>query len=92
MQSNILKLEGYGVYVTCVDKYVYISKITSKGHPTLDPDGCIDWSELTDPDNQEMLNEINKHFGLELTMTDFGKHMSVSECIWFVKNLKEQHK
>ena len=90
--TNIIKLEGFGVYVTLVDGKVYVSNITTKGGPILDADGCIEWDELKNPDNQEMLNEINKAFNLKLKLSDFGKYMSISECLWYVKNLKEMHK
>ena len=90
--NNILKLEGFGVYVTYIDNKVYVSEIQKSGYPTLDPDGCIEWEELKDPSNQEFLNEVNKKWGLELKMSDFGKYMSISECLWYVKNLKEKEK
>lgn len=92
LNNNILKLEGFGVYVTYVYNKVYISEIQKSGGPSLDPDGCIEWEELKDPPNQEFLNTINKCWGLKLTMSDYGKYMSISECLWYVKNLKELHK
>lgn len=92
MNNNILKLEGYGVYVTYIDGKVYTSNIDPKGRPTLDPDKCIEWTELTDPSNQEFLSEINKAWNLELKLSDYGKYMSISECLWYVKNLKECQK
>lgn len=78
--SNIIKLDGYGVYVTYMDSNVYICDITMpSGHPKLDPDSCIEWTELEDPPNQKFLNLINARFSVSLTMTDYGKTMKISE-------------
>lgn len=78
--NNILKLEGYGVYLTMHGKKLYESKIDPKtGGPTMDPDKCIEWTECTDPPNQQFLNIVNQVFGVALTLCDFGKIMSVSE-------------
>jgi hypothetical protein len=78
--SNIIKLEGYGVYVTLIDDKLYTSEIDpSNGHPTLDPDKCISWDELIDPANQKFLNIVNAEFGLSLTMHDFNGYMSIKD-------------
>jgi hypothetical protein len=90
--NNILKLKGFGLWVTYVDGKVHTSEMNVAGIPKLDPDGCIDWEELKDPPNQEFLNEINRYWALKLKMSDFGKPMSVNECLWYVKNLKEIYK
>lgn len=106
ISKNIIKLEGFGVYVTFIDNVLYTSEITATGHPTLDRDGCIDWEELTDPPNQQFLNLANAHFGISKTMHNYGKPMSVSgireyskfkkpeqeNLIWLVKNLRERDK
>ena len=89
--NNILKLEGFGVYVTYIDEKVYISELSALGHPTLDPDGCIEWTELTDPPNKTFLDTINLHFKLKLTLSDYGKYASISELLWEAKNLREGH-
>jgi hypothetical protein len=104
--KNIIKLEGFGVYVTLIDNVIYTSDITPSGHPTLDRDGCINWDELLDPPNQQFLNLVNAHFGISKTMRSYGKPMSISEIreysafkkpeqenlIWLVKNLRERDK
>jgi hypothetical protein len=91
--KNIIRLDGYGVYATVIDGKVYISKIMPGGScPKLDPDGCIDWTELTDPDNQQFLEIINDKFNLELVMTDFNKNMSIREIVNHVKVQKEKEK
>ncbi len=90
--KNVLKMEGFGVFVTYIDGKVWTSDIQPKGHAELDPNDCIVWHELTDPPNQEFLNAVNEHWGLTLKTSDYGKYMSISECLWYVKNLKEVHK
>jgi hypothetical protein len=106
--GNILKLEGYGLFVTVVDGRIYTSQMEHKsGHPKLDPDGGIEWEELTDPPNQQFLNIINAKWGLALTMLDYDKIMKVSEIVkygknretpleipahWLVKNMRELEK
>ena len=82
VDNNILKLEGFGVYVTYVDEKVYISELNDRGYPTLDPDGCIEWTELKDPPNKTFLDTINKHFKLKLTLYDYHKYMSISQLLW----------
>lgn len=77
--NNILKLEGYGVYVTYIDGKVFTSRIINGGYPKLDPDGCIEWDELTDPDNQDFLNIINARWKIGLSMPNFGKTMSIKD-------------
>ena len=90
--NQILKLEGFGLYATYVDGKVHISELDKNGYPKLDPDGCVEWEELKDPPNQEFLSELNKQWGLKLKMSDYGCHMSISECLWYVKNLREREK
>jgi hypothetical protein len=78
--SNIIKLEGYGVYVTYIDNEYFISEVMpGSGHPKLDPDKCIAWEKLKEPANQKFLNILNAHFGTAKTMHDFGCVMSISE-------------
>jgi len=87
--DNIIKLEGYGVYVTMLDYTLYISKIDpNTGGPTLDPDLCIIWDVLTDPDNQDFLNITNEKFGLDQTMMDYGKSMHLRDLLKY-RRLKE---
>lgn len=70
--NGILKLEGYGTYVTYLDKKVWISPIVPRTNgPTLDADGCIDWSELDIPPNQSFLNIVNAEFGCAVEINDF---------------------
>jgi len=89
--SNIIKLEGYGLYVTYIDSKVYVSEMTpNSGLPTLDPDKNIEWTELSEPPNQKFLNLVNAKFGITLTMHDFGGVMSITEIKEFVKLNKEE--
>jgi hypothetical protein len=88
--SNIIKLEGYGLYVTYIDSEVFISEmLAGSGHPNLDPDGCISWDKLFDPPNQKFLNLVNARFGTSLTMNDFGKVMRISDIKGYVAQQKE---
>ena len=88
--SNIMKLEGYGLYVTYIDSEVYISEIVAQtGHPRLDPDKCIEWVKLDDPPNQKFLNLINARFETSLSMNDFGKVMKISEVKEYVVEQRE---
>lgn len=88
--SNIIKLEGYGVYVTYIDDEVYISEMVShSGLPTLDPDKNIEWEKMSEPDNQDFLNLVNARFKTKLTMNDFGKIMKVSDILGHAKQQKE---
>lgn len=88
--NNILKLEGYGVYVTVVKGTVYECPINLKtGGPSLDPDGCIEWTECDDPPNQEFLNLINKYLGGGWCMNHFSKNMSISDIKSYTKTMKE---
>jgi hypothetical protein len=78
--SNIIKLEGYGIYVTYIDSEYYMCEmLTSSGLPPLDPDGCIDWDPFKDPANQKLLNIMNARFGTCLTMPDFGLTMGIRD-------------
>ncbi len=91
--SNIIKLEGYGLYVTYIDGEVYTSEMVShSGHPHLDPDGCISWDKLTDPPNQKFLNLVNAKFTISLTMNAFGKLMKVSDIKGHIAQQKEAEK
>ena len=91
--SNIMKLEGYGLYVTYIDNEVYVSEmVPHSGHPHLDPDGCISWEELTDPPNQKFLNLVNAKFATSFTMNDFGKVLKISEIKDYVAQQKELQK
>ena len=88
--SNIMKLEGYGLYVTYIDSKVYISEMVPQtGHPQLDPDKCIEWVELKEPPNQKFLNLINARFEISLTMNEFGSAMKVSDIKGFSKQQRE---
>jgi len=88
--SNIIKLEGYGIYVTCIDSNLYVCPMQGKlGHPKLDGDKCIEWEELEDPDNQAFLDLCNERFKTSFTMNNFDKHMSLSEIKGHVKQQKD---
>jgi len=88
--SNIIKLEGYGVYVTYIDDKLYVCPMQGKyGHPRLDEDKCIDWEELTDPDNQAFLNLVNRRFLTSFVMGDFGKSMKITDIRDHIKTQKE---
>ena len=85
--SDTIKLEGYGVYVTCINKEPQVCLIDpGTGGPTKDRDGCMEYTELTDPPNQKFLNIINAKFSLCLTMQDFGEYMSLREIRDHIKN------
>jgi len=78
--SNIIKLEGYGLYVTCIDSKIYISEmVPHSGLPTLDPDKNIEWNDLKDPPNQKFLNLVNAKFETSLTMHKFNKSMTLTD-------------
>jgi hypothetical protein len=78
--SNIIKLEGYGLYVTYIDKELYVCPMQgNSGHPRLDGDKCIDWEALTEPDNQAFLDLCNERYGTDFTMNNYGKNMSISD-------------
>lgn len=78
--NNILKLEGYGLYVTFIQDKLYQNRINPRTEgPTLDPDGCIEWVEMQDPPNQAFLNIVNSQFGTNLGIGDFKKYPTVSE-------------
>jgi hypothetical protein len=105
--SNILKLSGYGVYVTSIDGNLFICEMVPRsGGPTLDPDNCIEWSPLEEPSNQKFLNLCNAKFETCFTMSDFGGYMSLgdikghvrtqemseAELRYMVKNMREKEK
>ena len=87
--SNIIKLEGHGLYVTYIDSNLYVCPmIGNSGHPRLDRDKCIDWDELKDPDNQAFLNICNERFKTSYTMNNFDKVMTIREMKEYVKQQK----
>lgn len=89
--QNIIKLEGYGVYVTLVDDKIFISEIDLKNEgPTLDPDHCIQWDEVEEVPNQKFLNLVNANFGTAFTVRDFGGAMTISEIKEFTQLQKER--
>lgn len=94
--NNIIKLEGYGLYVTYIYSNIYVCDIVLPASvPILDPDGCIEWTELKDPPNQKFLNLVNAEFGTCFTMSNFGKPMSltdIKEHAKVQKALKEREK
>ncbi|RLI66032.1 MAG: hypothetical protein DRO67_01760 [Candidatus Asgardarchaeum californiense] len=70
--EGILKLEGYGTYVTYLEDKIWVSPIVPEtGGPTLDADDCIEWTELKKPPNQNFLNIVNDEFGSSVKYTDF---------------------
>ena len=70
--NGILKLEGYGTYVTLLDDKIWVSPIVPQTNgPTLDADSCIEWTELKMPVNQNFLNIINAEFGCSVKLVDF---------------------
>ena len=88
--SNIMKLEGYDLYVTYIDGELFTSEmIPRSGHPNLDPDGCISWDKLTDPPNQKFLNLVNAKFGTNFSMNNFGGIMKVSDVKEYVAGQKK---
>lgn len=88
--NNIIKLEGYGLYVTYIDGDIYVCEIVPhSGLPTLDPDGCIEWSKLENPANQKFLNLVNANFETSFTMNNFGGTMAISDIKSHVKQQKE---
>jgi len=78
--SNIIKLIGYGLYVTVIDSDAYICPmVPHSGLPKLDPDKNIEWSKLEDPANQAFLNLVNAKFGTSFLMTQYGKSMNIKD-------------
>lgn len=89
--SNIIKLEGYGLYVTYIDSDLYTCPMLGEtGHPRLDQDKCIDWEELTDPPNQEFLNLCNDRFETGFTMNSYNKAMSISDIKTHMQQQKDK--
>lgn len=90
VSDNILKLEGYGVYITVVDKKLFESPINPKtGGPSLDPDDCVEWTEVTEPPNQAFLNLVNAKFETSFLLTDFGFYLSVGDIKSIMKADKD---
>lgn len=78
--SNIIKLEGFGLYVTYIDSNLYVCPmIGASGHPRLDQDKCIDWEKPEEVPNQEFLNLCNLRFKTSYTMNDFGGPMRITD-------------
>jgi hypothetical protein len=44
LTTNILKMEEIGIYVTSIDGRAFYSPMVGFNSPTLDKDGCIDWT------------------------------------------------
>ncbi len=88
--GNILKLEGYGLYVTVIEGKIWECPIVPvTDGPVLDPDGCIEWTECSNPPNQKFLNIVNAELGVSFNMYNFGKPMTVSEIVRFGRAKKE---
>lgn len=88
--SSIIKLEGYGLYVTYIDSEIYVCEMTPhSGLPKLDPDKCIEWEKLEDPPNQKFLNLVNTRFETSLTMNNFDKIMNIGDIKEHIKQQKE---
>ena len=87
--SNIIKLEGYGLYATVIDNEAHVCEmLPGTGLPKLDPDKCIDWEKLTDPPNQRFLNLVNAKFGTCFVMHDYGGSMTLTD----IKEHSEQQR
>ena len=81
--NGILKLEGYGTYATYIDDKIWVSPIVPQtGGPTMDPDDCIEWSELEELPNQNFLNIINSEFGVSVQSADFNKPKSAMQKLF----------
>lgn len=88
--QNILKLEGYGLYVTLIDGKLWECPIVPQtSGPTLGKDRCFEWTECLDPPNQRFLNIVNAELGASFTMYGFDKRMTVREIISFGRAKKE---
>lgn len=88
LNENIIKLEGYGVYVTVIDEKILTSDIDLKtGGPTFDPDRCIEWEELKEPANQDFLNLINIAFNKTYKLSDFTGMMSLKDIKSYQKSI-----
>lgn len=73
VHDNIIKLEGFGIYVTHIDKKLWSCDIDKRGYPKLDPDNCIEWEPLLGPVNDELLCIINAQFKTAFTHSDIEK-------------------
>lgn len=88
--DNILKLEGYGLYVTIIDGELWECPIVPvSGGPTLDANNCIEWTKCSDPPNQKFLNIVNAEFGVNFTLNHFDKAMTVYDVMSFAKAKRE---
>lgn len=88
--SNIIKLEGFGLYVTYIDSKLFVCPMEgAKGHPRLDEDKCIDWEELKEAPNQEFLNLCNLRFETSYTMNNFDGIMRITDIKSHVRTQKE---
>jgi len=104
ISSNVIKLEGYGVYVTYINSRVMVCDILpSTGQSTMNKHGFIKWRRLKEPPNQEFLDLINEKFELGLKMSDFVKNLFVpvkkpktrnvmQKLRWIIKNMREKEK
>lgn len=59
-------LEAFGCAVRVVDEVLETKPLDPDGNPTED-----DWVEVTEPQSEAFLSEVNDHLGTEFTMEKF---------------------
>lgn len=59
---NILRYDEMGIYVTSIEGRAYYSPMTGPNRPSLDKDGCIEWS-LIEEVSPELDAILTKYLG-----------------------------
>jgi hypothetical protein len=76
MKTDIIAIEEVGSYfmvdTTEATPTLMYSPMDEQGRPDWDMSGEIIWTEVTSPESQEMLAEINRVFGTTFIMSQFA--------------------
>lgn len=71
----ILMMPDWGCYTTVSDfegkKCLLAAPMLENGGIEMQ-DGEPNWCDVSDPDSQAFLDDVNKHFGTDFTMARFG--------------------